>query len=96
MTDLLAVDLEYRLTIAARVAEECECAPYLIARRLVLVPAVLEQAEKDGADPVDVFAAFARRVHQRHEAGLPLLRRGPSRLAGRFAALMSVVSEEAS
>lgn len=39
---LVALDLEYRLTIAHRIG--CECEPYLVGRREVLIPAVLEQA----------------------------------------------------
>lgn len=69
-TDLAALDLEYRLTIAHRIG--CECGPYLIRRREVLMPAVVELAEKRRTDAVDLFAGFARRVHARHEAGLSL------------------------
>lgn len=65
--DLLALDLEYRLTIAARL--DCECAPYFIRRREDLLPAVLRQAAERDTDPVDLFADYARKVHQRHEEG---------------------------
>ncbi|HEX6684982.1 MAG TPA: hypothetical protein VF062_19490 [Candidatus Limnocylindrales bacterium] len=67
--DLMAVDLECRLTIAYRM--DCECAPYFIGRREVLIPEVLKAASSRGEDPVDVFAAFARKVHQRHDAKEP-------------------------
>jgi hypothetical protein len=63
----LALDMEYRLTIAHRIG--CECARYFARRREVLIPAVLDQAAKDGAEPVDTFAAFARRVHARQPCG---------------------------
>ncbi|HKY59252.1 MAG TPA: hypothetical protein VJL80_14540 [Aeromicrobium sp.] len=66
-SDLMALDLEYRLTIAASM--DCECAPYFIRRREVLMPEVLKQASVSGEDPVDVFAAFARRFHKRHQNG---------------------------
>ncbi len=62
--DLMALDLEYRLTIAYR--RGCECAPYLTDRREVLIPAALRMAAERDVDPVDFFAAFARRVHARH------------------------------
>lgn len=62
--------LEFNLTLAYRM--RCECAPYLRQRRTVLLPAVLEHAQRVGADPVDDFARFARGVHQRHLAGLSL------------------------
>ncbi len=40
--DLMALDLEYRLTIAHRI--DGPCSSYLARRREVLIPAVLEQA----------------------------------------------------
>lgn len=67
---LLQLDLEYRLTIAYRIG--CECAPYFVRRREVLVPAVVAEALRRGADPVDVFAEYAQKVHARHESGLSL------------------------
>lgn len=68
--DLLALDLEYRLTIGHRL--DCDCAPYFIRRREVLIPEVLKAAVARGVDPVNVFADYARGVHARHEAGLSL------------------------
>ena len=65
--DLLALDLEYRLTIAFRI--DCECAPYFANRREVLVPAIIKQADERGDDVVDVFAKYARKVHARHLEG---------------------------
>lgn len=67
--DILSLDLEYRLTIAHRVTfAPCdECANYLAGRREVLIPAVLEQAKKEGVDPVDKFAQFARLLHAKHK-----------------------------
>lgn len=65
LDDLMALDLEYRLTIAHRM--NCECAPYLIGRRDVLMPEVLKEAHRQNEDPIDLFAAFARKVHQRHD-----------------------------
>lgn len=62
--DLMELDLEYRLTIAHRL--NCECAPYFIQRREVLIPEVIKRAGETGEDVVDLFAAFARGVHARH------------------------------
>ena len=70
--DLMSLDLEYRLTVAHRVGEECDCVRYLISRREVLIPEVLKEARRRNVDPVDLFAAYARGVHVRHEAGLSL------------------------
>lgn len=39
--NLMALDLEYRLTIAHR--RHCECASYFMTRREVLIPAELEK-----------------------------------------------------
>lgn len=64
LMNLLSLDLEYRLTIAHRI--DCECAPYFVYRRDVLLPAILKQAKEQNKDPIDVFAAFARGVHARH------------------------------
>lgn len=68
--DLMALDLEVRLTIAYRLT--CECASYLVNRREVLLPEVLKAAEAQDEDPVDLFAQFARGVHERHLSGLSL------------------------
>ena len=65
---LMELDLEYRLTIAYRI--DCECAPYLVNRREVLIPEVFKQAKERGIDPIDVFAEFARGVHSRHSDSL--------------------------
>lgn len=69
--DLLALDLEYRLTIAMRMGglyeEPCECVRYFIERREVLLPAIMKKAGEQGRDPVEMFAEFARGVHARHE-----------------------------
>ena len=64
LIDFLSLDLEYRLTIAHRI--DCACAPYFIGRRDVLLSAVLKKANAENADPIDVFAAYARGVHARH------------------------------
>lgn len=68
--NLLTLDLEYRLTIAHRM--RCECARYFVNRREVLMVEVIKEAERRNADAVDVFAAYARGVHKRHESGLSL------------------------
>lgn len=68
--DLMALDLEYRLTIGYRM--RCECAPYLVRRREVLIPAVLRHADERQTDAVDLFAGFARGVHRRHLSGATL------------------------
>jgi hypothetical protein len=67
--NLLALDLEYRLTIAHRINGGCECPAYFVRRREVLIPEVLKRAAEIDEDPVDVFADYARGVHRRHEAG---------------------------
>lgn len=72
MDDLLALDMEYRLTIATRVTDDCDCIRYFIQRREVLLPEVMKYAEKTAGDPVDIFARYARGVHQRHLDGLSL------------------------
>lgn len=79
--DLMALDLECRLTIAHRI--DCDCAPYFAQRREALLPEVLKEARRRGEDPVDVFAEFARRVHATKCRTLT---------AGRFAALMAMVN----
>ncbi len=68
----MAVDLEYRLTIAHRINGGCECAAYFVKRREVLIPEVLKHSDAIGADPVDEFARYARGVHARHLSGLSL------------------------
>lgn len=68
--DLMALDLECRLTIAHRI--ECECAPYFAGRREVLLPEVAKEALRRNLDAVDLFANYARGVHRRHLAGLSL------------------------
>lgn len=83
--DLLALDLEYRLTIAHRL--DCECAPYFAERREVLIPAVLAQARESGEDVADTFAAFARKVHQRHGGGESEF------TIGRYVALMASLGQ---
>lgn len=71
LSDLLDLDLEYRLTVAIRISsgEECDCAEYLVNRRAVLIPEVMLGAAEKGEEPTDYFAAFARRLHARHEEG---------------------------
>lgn len=64
--DLLALDLEYRLTIAARIGDDCDCPRYFISRRDVLMPEVLRMAAERDEDVADFFHAFARKVHARH------------------------------
>ena len=63
--DLHALELEYALTIAVRLM--CDCGPYFIGRREVLIPEVLKEARKRAEDPVDVFAEFARNIHKLHD-----------------------------
>lgn len=71
--DLMALDLECRLTIAHRL--DCVCAPYFMQRREVLLPEVVKEADRRDLDAVDLFASFARGVHARHLSGLPILPR---------------------
>lgn len=87
--DLIALDLEYRLTIAHRIS--CSCATYFVDRRDVLIPEIMKQAEKEKDDPIDVFARFARKVHARH-ADQP----SAYGLASRFAFLMGAFEGEGS
>ena len=74
--DLMTLDLEYRLTIAHRLA--CPCAPYFTQRREVLLPEVIKPAQRTDDDLIDVFARYARGVHKRHLSGLPLTTGDPS------------------
>jgi hypothetical protein len=70
---LMALDLEYRLTIGIRAGGGgCDCVRYFISRREVLIPEVLKEAARHGEDPVDTFARYARGVHDRHLSGLSL------------------------
>lgn len=66
ITDMLALDLEYKLTVGMRIYSDCDCAMYFVQRREVLFPEILKKAKKEGTDPIDVFAAYARGVHARH------------------------------
>lgn len=68
MNDVL--DLESRLTIAHRYG--CACAAYFAQRREVLIPEVEKEADRRGLDSLDLFAAYARGVHERHLSGLSL------------------------
>lgn len=68
--DLMALDLECRLTIAHRI--DCECATYFAQRREALLPEVAKRAVVTGEDAIDLFARYARGVHRRHESGLSL------------------------
>jgi len=58
------LEFEWRLTVATRIG--CECAPYFIQRKDALFPHILAKAAKEGRDSDQVFAEFARDVHQRH------------------------------
>lgn len=71
ISDMLALDLEYRLTIAYRIG--CECASYFVKRHDILIPEMLKQAKKKGIDPIDVFAKYAHAVHTRHADQLKTL-----------------------
>lgn len=74
--DIEVLEFESRLTIATRgggiFGGGCECAPYFIQRSSVLIPEVVKEADKHGIDALDLFAAYARGVHRRHETGLSL------------------------
>lgn len=84
---LLALDLEYKLTVAHRL--NCWCSEYLVQRRLVLIPAVMEEAKKRGEDPVDVFAEFARKLHAK-KCSTPT----PGRIAALFAHIADSLKDE--
>lgn len=67
--DLLALDMEYRLTIAGRMIlndKACDCSPYFINRREVLIPQILKQSVIQGRDAVELFHEFQKKVHARH------------------------------
>lgn len=59
--ELLALDLEYKLTIAHRI--DCWCSEYLVQRRLVLIPAILEQAHMGKLSATDLMHSFQQRLH---------------------------------
>jgi hypothetical protein len=61
---MLALNLEINLTIAVR--SLCECAAYFMRRRKVLAPFILFMGKQQNNDPVDLFADYARKVHERH------------------------------
>lgn len=66
LTDLIDLDMEYRLTIAAHVAhDDTNCAQYFIKRREVLIPEIIETAKKKQLKPIDLFSEYARKVHVR-------------------------------
>lgn len=66
LNNLLNLDLEYQLTVGVAIAHNDEnCPPYFIRRREVLIPAILKSAAKQGLDPVDHFADYARKVHSK-------------------------------
>jgi hypothetical protein len=69
LMDLLELDMEYRLTVALRMADGCEaCVGYLIDRRDVLLPEILRQADLQAKAPADIFHSFQQKVHARHES----------------------------
>lgn len=49
------------------------CIDYAESRRDALAPAVMRQAAAEGETPPEVLLRFIQRVHDRHEAGLPLV-----------------------
>jgi hypothetical protein len=66
--DILDLDLEYRLTVGLRMADGDEtCVKYLIDRREILLPEILKIAKAKGEDPADIFHAYQKKVHARHE-----------------------------
>lgn len=67
--DLLTLDLEYKLTVAYRI--NCQCAPYLIDRRTILIPEVIKQAKEQKLEPIDIFVKFVKGLHARH-SDIPL------------------------
>lgn len=79
---LFAADLEYKLTIAHRI--DCWCSEYLVQRRLVLIPAFLEQAQKTGLNVTDVIHRFQQRLHAE---------KCSTHTGGRVAAFMQRVAE---
>ena len=58
------LEFEWRLTIATRIG--CVCSTYFVQRKDVLFPHILAKAAAEDRDSDQVFAEFARGVHQRH------------------------------
>jgi hypothetical protein len=70
LTMLMELDLEYRLTIALRIADgRCPCIQYLIARREPLLEQIMQKAIREDKDASELFHAFQKGVHKRHEDG---------------------------
>lgn len=68
---LIVLDMEYKLQVAFKInQDDIRCAAYLLSRREILLPAIYDEAEKQGQHPEDLCAQFVTRVHERHEAGL--------------------------
>jgi hypothetical protein len=84
----VAVDLEYKLTVAHRL--NCWCSEYLVRRREVLIPEVMKEAKRRGEDPVDVFADFARKLHAK-KCSTPT----PGRIAALFAHIADQLKDPA-
>lgn len=80
--ELLALDLEYKLTIAHRI--DCWCSEYLVQRRLVLIPAILEQAHREKISATDLMHSFQQKLHAT---------RCKTHTGGRVAAFMARVAE---
>ncbi len=64
VVDEYILELEYRLTLAMRM--DCPCAEYLIRRKEFIFKYISKQAKEQSLDAEEVFAAYAKRVHDRH------------------------------
>jgi hypothetical protein len=76
---------------------ECvDCIVYVQLRQPVLAPAMAAVKRVTGETSRQILDRYMGGVHDRHLAGLPILpgQAAPSRLAGRFAALMAHVNPE--
>lgn len=64
--NLLMLDMEYKLAVARCIATDDKvCSSYFIRRRETLIPEIIISAREQGLDPVEHFAAFAKKVHAR-------------------------------
>lgn len=81
--DLNSLEMEFNLTLLVRV--NCSCREYLIRRKNILLPEIFKVAREKNEEPIDLFASFARNLHE--------LKCGDV-TASRFAALMGLVMDD--
>jgi hypothetical protein len=64
--DLVSLDMESRLTIAVTSMRGCACTDYFLMHHGRIIPSILKAAREQKVDPTDLFAEYARKVHERH------------------------------